>query len=316
LEVTVVIVAENITKLYGERAALSGVSFEVGEHQVVGFLGLNGAGKSTMLKILCGLLLPSSGRTLVHGVDGVADPMALRRLIGFLPDRPPLYGEMRVDEMLRYAASLRGFDGRGQAARIDEVVALCGLKDVRRQAVETLSHGYKQRVGIAQAIVHAPKLVVLDEPITGLDPAQIVAMRTLIADLRTKHTVLLSSHVLGEIGHTCDRLLVLHGGRIVAQGSPADMSSQQRFLEMRVVGEASLVRAALNHVDKKRLWDVDVHAQDGLQLVRAQAAQDDVADEVVAALVSANLGVRGMKLSGTGLEDVFLRLTGGQGEVQ
>jgi ABC-2 type transport system ATP-binding protein len=304
-----VIVADNVTKMYGDHVALGGVSFEVGENQVVGFLGLNGAGKTTMLRILCGLLMPTAGRTIVHGVDGVADPLALRRLIGFLPDRPPLYPEMTVRAMLRYAAALRGYPSAKLDHRIDDVLALASLTDVQHQAVETLSHGYKQRVGIAQAIVHEPKLVVLDEPISGLDPAQIVSMRGLITGLRERHTVLLSSHILSEIVHTCDKLLVLHGGKIVAEGKPGDMAEHNRRIDMVVRGDRGTIEAALAKQAKARLWNVQLSAQDAMHRLQAEAADDEVAEAVVASLVAAGVGVRSVAVSGTGLEDVFLRLT-------
>ena len=157
--------AQEIQKHYGSRAALDGVSFRIEPGEVVGFLGLNGAGKTTMLKVLCGLLLPSAGRIQVFDVDGVEDPLALRKNIGFLPDRAPLYGEMTVRDMLTYAGKLNGVVSGRIAARVDEVLALASLQHVADDLIETLSHGYRQRVGIAQAIVHEPRLVVLDEPI-------------------------------------------------------------------------------------------------------------------------------------------------------
>ena len=166
------ITADKVSKYYGARRALADVGFSIAEHEVVGFLGLNGAGKTTVLKILCGLLIPSAGKVLVDGVDGIATPRELRKKIGFLPDRPPLYPELTVRQMLTYAGRLNGVAPARIASRVDEVMALADLSDVADDMVEWLSHGYRQRVGIAQAIVHEPRLVVLDEPISGLDLEQ------------------------------------------------------------------------------------------------------------------------------------------------
>lgn len=302
--------ADGVCKHYGDKAALDGVSFSIARGEVVGFLGLNGAGKTTMLKILCGLLLPTDGRVVVDGVDAVSDPLALRRKIGFLPDRPPLYGEMSVRAMLSYAGQLNGVDGKRIKARVDEVLTLADLQHVADDLVETLSHGYRQRVGIAQSIVHEPQLVVLDEPISGLDPAQIVAMRGLIRGLKEKHTVLLSSHILAEITHTADRILVLHGGKIVAEGSEGDLvGSVVPRVEVVGRGDVAVVDRVVRAV--AGVVDVDVSgAADGL--VHARFTGDgSVREAVVAALVGAGVGVRSVVDRESGLEGLFLKLTGG-----
>lgn len=308
--------ADDIHKHYGARAALDGVSFRIAPGEVVGFLGLNGAGKTTMLKVLCGLLLPSSGRIKVFDTDGVNDPLALRKQIGFLPDRAPLYGEMTVRAMLTYAGKLNGVSSTRIAARVNEVIALASLDAVADDLIETLSHGYRQRVGIAQAIVHEPRLVVLDEPISGLDPAQIVAMRALIRGLKDKHTVLLSSHILGEISQTCDRILVLHTGKIVAQGTEADL----------VVGGIKRVeivaRGSLADIEKGQLLKIDgitdVEASDvvaangsdtGLVRLRARFPSETAREGLIRALVSAGFGIRTVADLESDLEAVFLKLT-------
>jgi ABC-2 type transport system ATP-binding protein len=307
-----VIEADGIRKFYGSKPALDGVSFRIDRGEVIGFLGLNGAGKTTMLRILCGLLLPSAGRVLVDGVDAVVDPLALRRRIGFLPDRPPLYGEMTVRDMLRYAGRLNGVAARELPARVDEVIDLTGLSGVAFDLVETLSHGYRQRTGIATAIVHAPPFVVLDEPISGLDPAQIVEMRAVIRGLKTRHTVLMSSHILGEVSATCDRILVLHGGRIVAEGKEADLvQGGARRAEIVARGPHAAI-AGSSALSLDGLDDVDVRDEgSGLVRIRARFASDEAREDLVRALVQQGFGVRAVVPLQSDLESLFLQLTAG-----
>jgi ABC-2 type transport system ATP-binding protein len=314
------ITASDVQKYYGDKAALDGVSFSIATGEVVGFLGLNGAGKTTMLKILCGLLLPTAGRVVVDGIDAVADPLALRRQIGFLPDRPPLYGEMTVREMLRYAGQLNGVAAGRINARVHEVLALADLLHVADDLVETLSHGYRQRVGIAQSIVHEPKLVILDEPISGLDPAQIVAMRSLIRGLKERHTVLLSSHILAEITHTADRILVLHGGKVVAQGHEADLiGGAKKRVEIMARGAlATLQKGEL--LQAAGVADADASSVDGadgsggLVRIRARFDNDDARERLIATLVAQGFGIRTVVDLESDLEALFLKLTGGAGE--
>jgi len=305
--------AHNVHKHYGDKAALDGVSFRITQGEVVGFLGLNGAGKTTMLKILCGLLLPTGGSVVVDGVDAVSDPLALRRRIGFLPDRPPLYGDMTVRQMLTYAGRLNGVTSARIDGRVTDVLALADLAHVADDLVETLSHGYRQRVGIAQAIVHEPKLVVLDEPISGLDPAQIVAMRGLIRGLKAQHTVLLSSHILGEISQTADRILVLHGGKIVAQGVEKDLAGGGKK-RVEITARGSL--AAVQKGDLLRAAGVaDAEAEDiegGLVRLRARFDDDAAREQLVKTMVEQGFGVRAVVDLESDLEALFLKLTGGQ----
>jgi ABC-2 type transport system ATP-binding protein len=305
------IVAEGITKYYGARRALDDVSFEIAQGEVVGFLGLNGAGKTTVLKILSGLLLPSAGRVTVDGVEGRDAPLSLRRRIGFLPDRPPLYVDMSVRQHLRYAARLFGVPKADVEARVGAALEGTQLTDVADDLVAWLSHGYRQRVGIAQAIVHDPALVILDEPISGLDPKQIAGMRTLIRSLAERHTVLLSSHILQEISQTCDRILVLQHGKIVAQGTEAELRARHERGRVEIVarGSLDLAEAAVDSVDGAEDLEL-VSASEALVTFTARVEGDDAREALVGALVAHGLGVRTVREAGSSdLESIFLALT-------
>ncbi len=212
--------AQNLTRQYGSFTAVSGVSFAVPEGEIVGILGPNGAGKTTTIRMITGFLPPTSGRVTLGGKDLFGDSVAIRREIGYLPENVALYPEMRVEEYLGYRGRLEGMERATLRRRLDEVVERCLLGDVRRQIIGTLSKGYRQRVGLAAAILHDPKVLVLDEPTVGLDPKQIVAIRELIRELGRKHTLLLSTHILPEVELLCQRVLIIDRGRIVAEGSP------------------------------------------------------------------------------------------------
>ena len=309
------IVAEGVSKLYGAKKALSDVSFRIEKGEVVGFLGLNGAGTTTALKILSGALLPSSGSIVVDGVDGVAWPREVRRRVGFLPDRPPLYPEMTVRRMLAYAGRLHGVSAARIDGRVDDVLALADLANVADELVEHLSHGYKQRVGIASTIIHEPALVILDEPISGLDPAQIRAMRGLIRGLAEKHTVLLSSHILGEISQTCDRILLIHGGRIVAQGKESDLAAGP-LAKVEITARGTVEGAQKAQLAQiPGVTAVEATAIDAdVVRITARVQHDAAREDLVRTLVAQGFGVRSVVDAEAGLESVFLRLTQRQGE--
>lgn len=210
---------QGLTKYYGRVRAIHDLSFSIPRGETVGFLGLNGAGKSTALKILAGFLLPTAGSVRIEGHDVVADPLRVRSRIGFLPERPPLYDEMTARDFLAYVGKLRGMSGAAVDKRMKTVMERTGILDHADRLVETLSLGYRKRLGIAQAIIHEPNLVILDEPWSGLDPLQRRHMRSLLRGLRGEHTVLIASHNLPEVRETCGQLLVLREGELVAQGT-------------------------------------------------------------------------------------------------
>jgi len=312
---------EGLNKYYGAQAAIKDLTFKIDRGEVIGFLGLNGAGKSTTLKVLGCVLLPTSGRVTIEGYDVVRDPHEIRKRIGFLPDTPPLYNEMSVGAYLEFVALLRGVSHDEAPKRVREVEEKTGLASVHEQVIGSLSHGYRQRVGLAQAIVHNPQLLILDEPTSGLDPVQIVEMRQLIRSLRGAHTILLSSHNLPEISQTCDRLLVIQNGEIVAQGSEHDLASKlgrnaaEAGIEVEITGPTQ--RAP---VDKALQILRTIPNVSGASLVREESgvavlqieAPPQLRPQVVRALVGADVDILRIDQAGrgaAGLESIFIQLT-------
>ena len=307
----------DLCKYYGQRKAIGPLSFSIEAGEIVGLLGLNGAGKTTTLRVLSCDLLPSSGTVRVDGFDVVDDPDEVRARIGYLPDVPPLYPDMTVREFLMFAARLRGMSRAAAAKRLPEVLDATQLGGVADDAVSSLSHGFKQRVGIAQAIVHRPRLLVLDEPISGLDPVQIVEMRELLKGLRGDHTILLSSHILSEISETCDRIFVIRDGSIAASGTEAELTAKLHGFRVEVtvrLPEALAVERArelLASVDG--VASVADHASAepgaGVASFHVEAARD-VREALAAALVKEGAGLLELKRTERELESVFLELAG------
>jgi ABC-2 type transport system ATP-binding protein len=304
-----------LTKYYGETRAISDLSFTIDRGEIAGFLGLNGAGKSTALKILAGFLLPTSGSVQIDGVDVVAEPERVRSQIGFLPEEPPLYKEMTVGGFLTYLGKLRGMAGATVASRLPDVLAKTGLEGRADQVIETMSLGYRKRVGIAQAIIHDPSLVILDEPVSGLDPLQRVEMRKLIRALGGEHTVLISSHNLTEVEETCDQLLILGDGNLVAQGSEEDINStvgSGERMEVDVHGDAEAAAALLQDLDEVREASVSDPGEDFSEIEITLVGQDvhEEARWVVNALIGGGFGVSRIAPAKGELEDLFLKITG------
>jgi ABC-2 type transport system ATP-binding protein len=309
--------AKDLSKFYGGKRALGPVSFEINDGETVGFLGLNGAGKTTALRILACDLRPSAGTIEVGGVDAVAEPHEVRKRIGFLPENPPIYSDMSIVDYLKFSGELRGMSKIAIKKRLSEVLEITDLTDVATDAIGTLSHGYRQRVGVAQAIIHQPKFLILDEPTRGLDPVQIVEMRNLIHDLKQNHTVMISSHILTEISQTCDRLLVLGKGKLLGSGSEGELAASESEIRNVTV----TVRAPAGDDPKGKIRKV-LEAVDGVKSVAdpyeqggglsfALSTTKDCRAEVSRAVVEAKLDLIKLDYSRSELENTFIRLVGG-----
>ncbi len=306
------ITVEGLSHWYGDRRAVEGLSFNIQPNECVGLLGLNGAGKSTTMKVLAGLLVPTGGSVTIDGADLVSAGAKFRSRIGYLPEDPPLYKEMTVREFVAYCGQLKGMAASAVAARLDEVLETAQLTARQHQVIGELSHGYRKRVGIAQAIIHKPSVIILDEPISGLDPKQIVEMRQVIRNLAKGATVIISSHILSEISETCDRLIVLNGGRIVAAGTEAELAERAGSggrLTVVVRGSAEAIAKAFAAAG---VLKSDTH-HEGNGLTRCNVTlpnmHTDPREALVAALVHAGVGVRRVFEDEGELEAIFLGLT-------
>jgi ABC-2 type transport system ATP-binding protein len=307
------ITVEGLSHYYGDRRAVEGLSFTIQQNECVGLLGLNGAGKSTTMKVLAGLLVPTGGTVTIDGADLVSSGAQFRARIGYLPEDPPLYKEMTVREFVLYCGQLKGMPRAAVAARLDEVLALAQLTARQHQLIGELSHGYRKRCGIAQAIIHKPSVVILDEPISGLDPKQIVEMRQVIRNLAKDATVIISSHILSEISETCDRLIVLNGGKIVAAGTEAELAARaggSARVTALLRGPAEAIQRACTTA---RAVNVELREESGgltrAHVTLAGAGAGDAKEALVAALVNNGVGVRRIVEDDGELEQIFLGLT-------
>ena len=309
---TGLIEVQGLTKFYDERPAIQDVSFSVPRGQILGFLGPNGAGKSTTMRILTGYIGASSGTATVDGFDVFRQSLDVRRRIGYLPETTPLYNEMRVDGFLQLMCKLRGVPPSKRRARVDDAVESCGLEERRGEVIGRLSRGLRQRVGLAQAIVHEPDALILDEPTAGLDPAQTRETRDLIKKLGRRHTVILSSHILPEVEATCERVLIINEGRIVADGTPGMLAQRlggrRHEVEMVVRGEASGVEEAVRGV--AGIDEVTVTAEgDSAVRVIVTTAVMDLREKLSRTIILGGFGLLEVQERTLTLEDVFLQLT-------
>src|SRR5436309_5846917 len=310
---------ENLTKRYAGVQALSDVSFEVARGEIVGFLGPNGAGKSTTMRILTGFIPASSGRVQVAGFDVFNDSLEVRRRIGYMPENNPLYVDMRVIEYLRFRARLKGVPRSERRQKLGEVLKLCGLADVSRRVIGQLSKGYRQRVGLADALLAEPDLLILDEPTIGLDPVQIRQVRQLIKDLGKRHTILLSSHILPEVEMTCNRVIIIHHGRILASDTPENLVKTIHaggLINVEVRGPGSDVQAKLRNVEGIDSVECRV-GDDGLVRVSVQPKPNADPREAIYKVVAANgWSLRELSRSRTTLEDIFVQVTREEDEAE
>jgi len=312
-----VISVSNLTKAYGHVLAVDRVSFEVSKGQVVGFLGPNGAGKSTTIRMLACYLPPTNGGATVNGFDIFHESPKVRESLGYLPENCPLYTEMRVEEYLDFRGRLRKLDRPTRRQRIDYVVERCWLKNVRRRPIGHLSKGYRQRVGLADALLHNPAVLILDEPTVGLDPTQIIETRKLIKELGGQHTVLLSTHILPEVEAVCTHTIIIAGGKIVAQGSPEELRSTRRASALVLVeckGAPDAVRGALQKISGVNKVEILSGDSDGNYITAAVRAQDsrDVREDVAKTIVQSGWPMREMRLEHATLEEFFVQVTAAQ----
>jgi ABC-2 type transport system ATP-binding protein len=301
--------AEGLTKFYGSLPAIKDVSFEVGKGEVVGFLGPNGAGKSTTIRILTCYMPPTTGAARVNGLDCFEKSLEVRRTIGYLPENVPLYGDMTVTRFLRFSSGAKGIEARGTKKEIDRVVGICGLEKVSNRIIGHLSKGYRQRVGLAQALLNNPPVLVLDEPTIGLDPSQIIEIRRLIQDLRGEHTILLSSHILPEVAQICQRVLIINKGQIIATDSPSNLTSQlqktaQVILEVKGRAEPLLpALAQLQGVQKV----TPSPESDGRLAIETDPAGDP-RPEIARLVIQQGMDLLELRLVDLSLEDIFMQL--------
>jgi ABC-2 type transport system ATP-binding protein len=303
---------EHLTKRYGPTVAVSDVSFEVQKGEVLGFLGPNGAGKTTTMRVITGYLPPSEGRVRVAGFDVVEEPLEAKRRTGYLPENPPVYFDMTVAEYLAFVARIKGVPRREIKKRIAEVSEKVAITDVQQREIGKLSRGYRQRVGLAQALIHNPDVLVLDEPTAGLDPKQIIETRELIRGLAGQHTVVLSTHILPEVSKTCQRVVVINQGKVVAVGAPDELTRWLQGYEtvlVTVEGPAAEVMDKLQRVPGLH-WVEPRETSDGAVTFEIHSEKGlDVRPEVARAVVESQWKLLELKTSGLSLEDIFLKLT-------
>src|SRR5579871_5055054 len=314
------ITVNGLTKKYARTTAVDQISFEVGKGQIVGFLGPNGAGKTTTMRMLTCFLTPTQGTASVAGYDIIEQPLEVKKRIGYLPETPPVYPEMRVGEYLRFVGQLKGLPAADLGARVDYACERCAVADVRNRLIGKLSKGYRQRVGLAQAIIHNPDVLILDEPTAGLDPKQINETRDLIKSLAGDHTIILSTHILPEVEQTCEQVIIINKGKLVATDSVRNLRSRGRGAEsvlVEIAGRTGTLEvpavqhkleqvSGVNHAVCKEQGDnravFEVQGQEG-QLVRGDIAR---------AVVESGWDLNELRLSSLSLEEIFLQLTGSE----
>ena len=304
---------EHLTKRYGAHTAVDDISFTVEDGCIYGLLGPNGAGKSTTMNILTGYLSATAGTVKVAGHDIAEEPLEAKKAIGYLPEQPPLYPEMTVQEYLLFVAELKGVkQKKDRAAMVETAMGRTGLQPVQNRLIRNLSKGYRQRVGIAAALLGEPKVIILDEPTVGLDPAQVIEIRSLIHDLGRTHTVILSSHILSEVQTVCDRVLIISAGKLAAQGTPEELASQlsaRGTLSATAKGSREEILAAAEQVEG--LTDLHITAEKGDKVSFTAVCEggSDLRGELSLALAKAGCPVLSLSADSMSLEDVFLQLT-------
>ncbi len=300
---------QNLVKKYGNHTAVKGISFKVDTGKIYGFLGPNGAGKSTTMNIMTGCLAATEGKVIINGHDIYDDPKEAKKCIGYLPELPPVYMDMTPLEYLRFVGKARGVKKSELAQQIEEIMDMTGITDVSNRLIKNLSKGYRQRVGLAQALIGYPEIIILDEPMVGLDPKQIIEIRELIKSLKEKHTVFLSSHILSEVSMICDYVMIIADGKLVASDTPDNLSKHisGNTLDISVKGNTKTVLSALKGV--KGAGEITVVSEnDGIVKIKI-TSDEDIRSEVFFALSSVKASIMELSNSSMSLEDIFLKLT-------
>ena len=303
----------NLTKIYGQHKAIDNISFTINEGEIVGFLGPNGAGKTTTMNIMTGFIAATSGDVTISGIDIITEPERAKANIGYLPDTPPVYGEMRVIEYLNFVADIKGVK-KGRKDMISYAMKSVRIDDIGKRLIKNLSRGYRQRVGLAQAMIGEPKVIIMDEPTIGLDPKQIIDMRDVIKGLGKKHTVIFSSHILQEVSAVCDRILVINRGKIVATGTPEGLSESltkgASKMQVSVKGEISQVKKALEEFSVIKEVSAEVGKEAGtVSLILSGDKDVDIREAIFRCMSKNNHPILLMKSTELTLEEIFLSLT-------
>jgi ABC-2 type transport system ATP-binding protein len=304
---------DNLTKHYGEIKALDGITFEIKRGEVLGFLGPNGAGKTTTMKILTGFIAPTGGEVKIDNLDLIQDSLKIREKIGYLPENVPLYTDMKVFEYLKFIAEIRGIEKSKLVSRLKEMIKVCGLEKVIRQNISELSKGYKQRVALAQAMIHNPEILILDEPTSGLDPNQIVEIRDLIKKLGEKKTVILCTHILQEVQAVCNRVIIINEGKIVAAGTPEELQAQARgktFIHCQIKGaEPEEVKEELSVIEGIKSVGLLPKQYEQGHGYKLEVVSGDPREAIFKKVVQQKWELLGLSQEEASLEDIFRKLT-------
>jgi ABC-2 type transport system ATP-binding protein len=303
---------EQLCKRYGDHTAVEDISFRAEKGQILGFLGPNGAGKTTTMRMLTCYLPPTEGQARVAGYDVVEESLEVRRRIGYLPEQPPLYTDMTVSAYLRFVAKIKGVPTNQLAGRLDESMEKAGITHVRDRVIGHLSKGYRQRVGLGQALVHNPEVLILDEPTVGLDPKQIIDIREVIKGLGGDHTVILSTHILPEVSVTCDKIVIINNGRISGEGTPESLIAQLKDgegLRARIAGPTVEVKSLLEGIEGVAAVALESGGENDEAVYAVSALAGGIDDAVAKAVVDGGYGLRELRPLEMSLEDIFLRLT-------
>lgn len=305
---------ENLTKKYGSHVAVDNLSFRVERGMIYGFLGPNGAGKSTTMNMMTGYIAATSGTVKINGYDILKNPEQAKKSIGYLPELPPVYPDMTVYEYLRFVAELKKVKKNERQVQIEDVMKQTQIEDVKGRLIKNLSKGYKQRVGLAQAIIGYPEVIILDEPTVGLDPKQIIEIRELIRELAKKHTIILSSHILSEVSAVCDHIMIISKGKLVASDTPEGLMTLLkggRQMKLSVLGEQSKVEELLRSMESVKDFSMQPPRAEGMVSVNIRTEDtEDIRVELFHRLAAADMPIMELSLSEKSLEDVFLELTG------